>query len=132
MIAMGMDKTPESQSDHPTLKSRVEKAEQRLKNLPPEASRWRRPPVAGPAQLRQLQQRASELSRTMPNDQQIAQSKELLQALPRSCLTPRDQVELPDQKAAQVDLLQKLQAQRDAQQGQAQRQAQPAQRRRRR
>jgi len=117
MIAMGMDKTPANQSDHPTLKSRVEKTDQRAKNLPAEASRWRREPVAGPAQLRQIQQRATELSKTMPNDQQIANSKELLQAMPRSCLTPRDQVELPDQHAAQVDLLQKLQAQRDAQQG---------------
>ena len=119
MIAMGMDTKSDAASDHPTLKSRVEKAAQRAKNLPPEASRWRQQPVAGPSQLRQLQQRAADLATRMPNDQQIQQSKELLAALPRSCLTPRDQA-LPDQHAAQVDLIEKLKAQRAAQPAPAQ------------
>ena len=129
MIAMGMDAASAAASDHPTLKSRVEKTDQRVKNLPPEARNWRRQPVAGPAQLRQYQQRAGDLATRMPNDQQIAQSKELLAALPRSCLTPRDQA-LPDQQAAQVDLIEKIKAQRASQQGQAQ--GQGSQRRRRR
>jgi predicted Zn-dependent protease len=120
MISMGMDTQNEAASDHPSLKSRVEKSVQRAKNLPPEASRWRQQPVAGPSQLRQLQRRAADLATRMPNDQQIQQSQELLAALPRSCLTPRDQA-LPDQQAAQVDLIQKLQAARDSQQGPAQR-----------
>jgi predicted Zn-dependent protease len=126
MIAMGMDTQSAATSDHPTLKSRVEKTEQRVKNLPPESSRWRQQPVASPSELRQLQQRAAQLATTMPNDQQLQQSKELLAALPRSCLTPRDQA-LPDQQDAQVDLIKKLQAMRDARQSQAQ----PTQRRRR-
>ena len=130
MISMGMDKTNEAMSDHPSLKSRVEKTEQRVRNLPAEASRWRRPPVAGPSQLRQLQERAAEVGRRMPNDQSLAQSKELLQALPRSCLTPRDQVALPDQQAAQVDLIEKLKARQAA--ATAQGQGQATQRRRRR
>jgi predicted Zn-dependent protease len=126
MISMGMDTQSAATSDHPTLKSRVEKTNQRVKNLPPESSRWRQQPVASPSELRQYQQRAAQLATTMPNDQQLQQSKELLAALPRSCLTPRDQ-SLPDQEAAQVDLIKKLQAARDARQGQAQ----PTQKRRR-
>jgi predicted Zn-dependent protease len=119
MISMGMDTQSAAASDHPTLKSRVEKTDQRVKNLPPEASRWRQQPVASPSELRQYQQRTASLATTMPNDQQLQQSKELLAALPRSCLTPRDQA-LPDQQDAQVDLIKKIQAARDAQQGQAQ------------
>jgi len=71
MIEMGMDTQSAATSDHPTLKSRVEKTEQRLKNLPPEASQWRKPPVATPAQFRQYQQRAAQLANTMPTDQQL-------------------------------------------------------------
>ena len=119
MIDKGLDTQSAQMSDHPTLKSRVEKTNQRVKNLPPEASRWRQQPVASPSELRQYQQRAASLATKMPNDQQLQQSKELLAALPRSCLTPRDQ-SLPDQEAAQVDLIKKLQAARDARQGQAQ------------
>ena len=119
MISMGMDTESAAASDHPTLKSRVEKSTQRVKNLPPEASRWQQQPVAGRSELRQYQQRAADLATRMPNDQQLQQSKELLAALPRSCLTPRDQA-LPDQQDAQVDLIRKLQAAREARQGQAQ------------
>ena len=119
MIAMGMDTQSAEMSDHPTLKSRVEKAVQRAKNLPPESSRWRQQPVASPSELRQLQQRAASLANTMPNDQQLQQSKELLAALPRSCLTPLDQA-LPDQQNAQINLIEQLQAAHDAQQGQSQ------------
>jgi predicted Zn-dependent protease len=117
MIQMGMDTQSAAASDHPTLKSRVEKTDQRVKNLPAEASQWRKQPVASPAELRQLQQRAAGLATKMPNDQQLQQSKELLAALPRSCLTPRDQA-LPDQQDAQIDLIHKLQAAHDAHQTQ--------------
>jgi predicted Zn-dependent protease len=126
MIAMGMDTASAAASDHPTLKSRVEKTNQRVKNLPPDASKWQRPPVAGPAEFRRLQQRAAEVGRNMPTDQQIAQTKELLAALPRSCLTPLDQA-LPDQQAAQVDLIEKLKAAKAGEPSQGQ----GAQRRRR-
>ena len=115
MIDKGYDKPDASASDHPTLKSRVEKTRARVKNLPADASRWQRAPVAGPQQFRQIQERATQVARNMPDDQSLTQSKELLQALPRSCLTPRDQVDLPDQRAAQETIIQQLQARRAAQ-----------------
>jgi predicted Zn-dependent protease len=115
MIDKGYDKTPETMSDHPSLKSRVQKAQQRVKNLGDKASRFRQPEVASAAEFRQLQERAISVGKSMPTDQSLAQSKELLQALPRSCLTPRDQVALPDQRAAQMDLLQYLQGQQAVQ-----------------
>ena len=39
MIALGYDKTPAIQSDHPTLASRVEASEKRIKELPAGAQR---------------------------------------------------------------------------------------------
>ena len=90
MIDKGYDKTPEMLSDHPTLKSRVETAQQRIKELPPNAKDWRKPPIADAAKFKQLQDRARQLSKTMPNDQQLANSQQLLQALPRSCVAPVD------------------------------------------
>lgn len=114
MIAKGYDKPADGSSDHPTLRSRVENTQKRIRNLPPEASRWQRAPVAGPQRFRQLQARAADVGRNMPNDQSLAQSSELLQALPRSCLTPLDQA-LPDQKRAQVNIIEYFRAQRAAQ-----------------
>jgi predicted Zn-dependent protease len=96
MIDAGYDKTPAIASDHPTLASRVEDAKKRVKDLPPNASEWRRPPVADPAKFHELQARARQLAGTMPNDQSLAKSQQLAQALPRSCLIPyttKDEVE---------------------------------------
>lgn len=128
MIAKGYDKTPASQSDHPTLASRVEATAKRVKNLPPEADQWRRPPVAAPAEFRQLQQRALAVGRNTPTDQQLANAQQLLQAMPRSCLTPRDGESLPDQRQAQMNIIDYLQRQKQGQQGQQR----PGQRGRRR
>lgn len=90
MIDQGYDKTPAYLSDHPSLKSRVEEAERRAADLPPNAKNWRRPPVADAARFKQLQQRASAVGKDMPSDQSLANSQELLQALPRSCVAPVD------------------------------------------
>jgi predicted Zn-dependent protease len=108
MIDKGYDKTPAMMSDHPTLASRVEAAKKRASNLPPEASQWRRQPVAAGAQFTQLQDRAVAVGRNMPTDQQLAKTQQLLQAMPRSCLTPRDQEALPDQREAQLNVIEML------------------------
>ena len=108
MIDKGYDKTPAMMSDHPTLASRVEATKKRVKNLPASADQWRRAPVAENAEFRQLQDRAVAVGKSMPTDQQLAQSQQLLAALPRSCLTPRDQEALPDQRQAQLNILELL------------------------
>jgi predicted Zn-dependent protease len=107
MIDKGMDKGVAFLSDHPTLASRVQTANQRAKELGPDAERWRREPVASPSEFRRIQQRAQQLARSMPDDKSLAQTQELLQALPRSCLTPAVQ---EDQVRARDDLQRKLRA----------------------
>lgn len=116
MIDMGYDKGNEMLSDHPSLSSRVEVAHQRAAELPPGAQQLRKPPVATPQQFQALKQRIQQSTGSMPNDKSLQFSQELLQALPRSCLTP---VIMPDQKEAQADIEKKVEA---AQQQQAQQQ----------
>jgi predicted Zn-dependent protease len=96
MIDLGYDKTPEYMSDHPTLASRVAAAKKRVSELPPGASKWREPPIANAAQFAALKQRAIEVGKQMPTDEQLENAQTLLSAVP-SCLLPVDQ---PDQKAA--------------------------------
>jgi predicted Zn-dependent protease len=108
MIDKGYDKTPAMMSDHPTLASRVDATKKRVANLPANARDWRQRPVADDAEFRQLQQRAVAVGKNMPTDQQLAQSQQLLAALPRSCLTPRDQEALPDQRQAQLNIIEAL------------------------
>lgn len=114
MIDKGLDTTPEIMSSHPSLASRVEKARERARNLRPEARRWQRPPVADGREFRRLQDRAEEIGRTMPDDKSLAQTQELLAAMPRSCLTPRDNVALPDQRAAQERVVDDLRREQQA------------------
>ena len=112
MIEKGYDKTPEVMSDHPSLANRVAATKKRVGNLPPEAERWQRPPVASGAEFRRLQQRAEEVGRNMPTDQTLANSQELLRAMPRSCLTPLDQdTKLRDQREAQMNIIEALKRQ---------------------
>jgi len=87
---MGYDKTPEMVSDHPTLANRVKATEERVQKLPPNAKQWLRPPIASPAEYRQIQARANQLAKTLPDDKSLANSQQLLQALPRSCVAPED------------------------------------------
>jgi predicted Zn-dependent protease len=110
MIDKGLDTTPEMMSDHPTLKSRVVASKDRASRLKPETKQWRKPPVADPQKFRQLQDRATQLGKTMPDDTSLKQTQELLAAMPRSCLTPRDNVSLPDQKAAQQQVVSDINA----------------------
>lgn len=120
MIAKGLDKGSEFMSDHPSLKSRVDAAEERAGKLPPQAKQWARPPVAGPARFQELQARAAKLGKTLPDDKTLS-SQKLLQALPRSCIAP---VDPPDALQARQEIVQKAQA---VQAQEQQRQAAPAQ-----
>jgi predicted Zn-dependent protease len=120
MIDKGMDKTPEMMSDHPSLANRVAASKERVQRLPPEAKRWLQPPVADGPAFRQLQQRAVAVGKTMPTSESLANAQQLLQAMPRSCLTPRDQEALPDQREAQLGIIEYLKRQQAAE-GRAQR-----------
>lgn len=111
MIEKGYDTTPEILSDHPSLKNRVKTIDEYVKDLPPEAADWRRDPVAGPKRFRDLQQRALRVGKGMPSDTSLENSQELLQALPRSCVTPVPQFK--DQREAQERLTRKAQARTD-------------------
>jgi predicted Zn-dependent protease len=108
MIDKGLDKGVAFLSDHPTLASRVQAAKERARELGPDVDRYRRPPVASGSRFRDLQDQAARVARTMPNDKTLAQTKELLQALPRSCLTPAVQ---DDQVRATRQLQRDLEAQ---------------------
>ena len=120
MIDKGYDKTPESMSDHPSLASRVQATQKRVANLPAESDRWRKQPIAAEGEFRQLQARALQVGKNMPTDQSLAGSQELLRAMPRSCLTPRDQEALPDQHEAQLNIIEALRrAQQSGQSGSA-------------
>lgn len=106
MIDLGYDTTPEYMSDHPTLASRVAAAKKFASQLPPDAKQWRKPPIANAAKFAALKQRAIEVGKMMPKDEQLENAQTLLSAVP-SCLLPVDQ---PDQKAAQAKLKQAVEA----------------------
>jgi predicted Zn-dependent protease len=105
-------------SDHPTLQSRVEAADKAAPGL-----EKRRPtpppgPVADVGQFKQYQQMAVQVAARTPNDQQVMNTKQLLQALPRSCWVPEGYVP-PDQAEAQkvlVDKAKKIQEEQQKQQ----------------
>lgn len=90
MIAAGYDTTPGILSDHPTLASRVEAANQRVQQLGGSVDAHRQPNIATDAQFAQIRSRAAQLGKTLPTDASLANSQQLLQALPRSCVTPLD------------------------------------------
>jgi predicted Zn-dependent protease len=88
MIDAGYDKTPAIASDHPTLASRVDDAKRRVKELPPQAASWQKPPIADAAKFKELQARAAQVAKTTPDDSSLQNSQQLLAALPRSCIIP--------------------------------------------
>lgn len=114
MIEKGYDTSSALLSDHPTLKSRVEAADQRVKELPPQAEQWRRKPVASADEFKALQKRAAKLGKKMPDDQSLSNAQELLAAMPRSCLTPQEPA---DQKEAQQRILHRVEAAQAASRG---------------
>lgn len=107
MIDMGYDKGNEMLSDHPSLSSRAELARKRAAELGPEARKWRKAPVATAAEFQRLQARSVAVGKNMPTDQSLAQTQELLAAMPRSCLTPAIH---EDQKQAEIAVMRRLQA----------------------
>ncbi len=126
MIEKGYDKGSDGVgkylSDHPSLKSRAETADRRAAEIPPHVrQQLRQPPVATPAEYRELQLRAAQIGQSMPNDTTLAGAQQLLQALPRSCLTP---VITPDQEQAAQGIQQRVEQNQERQEAQRQ-QAQP-------
>jgi predicted Zn-dependent protease len=89
MIAAGYDKTPGYMSDHPTLASRVQKVNEWVKDLGPNAGR-ESGPIASAAQFRDYQQRAAEIAKRTPDDSTIQNGQQLAAALPHSCVMPTD------------------------------------------
>src|SRR5206468_1820359 len=87
LIDKGYDKTPEIESDHPSLASRVQAAKQHAAQLPAEASSWRKPPVADAATFASLKARAAEIGAKMKTSEELAKAQTLLSAVP-SCVTP--------------------------------------------
>ncbi|HEX4795933.1 MAG TPA: M48 family metalloprotease [Humisphaera sp.] len=118
MVDKGYDKTPEMLSDHPTLASRVKKAKERSDHLGGRATSLLQPNVATQEQFNQYKQLAQLVGASMPNDQQaLANTKQLLQALPRSCVMP---YEPKDQQDAQQEIMAKAQAAQQQQEAQQQ------------
>lgn len=106
MIDKGMDTTPEYMSDHPTLKSRVDAAKKRAASLPPEASQWRRAPVADATLFASTKDQLAQASKRAPSTEDVMAAQTLLAAVP-SCLLPVDQ---PEQKQAQAAVARELQS----------------------
>ncbi len=98
MIAQGYDTTPELLSDHPSLANRVQTIQGYVKDLPPQAAQWRKPNVADPAQFQQLQARAAQIDKQMPDDKSLESAQNLLNAFP-SCVAA---VQTPQQQKAQA------------------------------
>lgn len=115
MIDQGYDtngKFEEFLSDHPSLASRVEVARQRAASISPSVrERLAQPPVATPREFEALKRRAQDISASLPKDKTLAGTQDLLQALPRSCLTP---AVAPDQKEAAQRLEERMEAQAKA------------------
>jgi predicted Zn-dependent protease len=112
MIAKGLDTPSDLTSDHPTLASRVKKADERARTMPdlPPKSQLRRPEIASVSQFSRYKQRALDAGRNTPDDKSLAKSKLLLAAIPRSCIAP---VDPPDQEAARQQLLTDLKSEQN-------------------
>jgi predicted Zn-dependent protease len=104
MIAQGYDTTPELLSDHPSLANRVQTINGYVKDLPPQTAQLRRPETAAPDRFHQLQARAAEIDKQMPDDKSLESAQNLLNAFP-SCVAA---VETPKQKQAQAIYRQKV------------------------
>lgn len=97
---------PAFMSTHPSSVSRVQAAERRAKEWEAKGKDFRRPAVAAGRQFRALQERAEEVGRRTPTDETLANAKELLAALPQSCLLP-DEPHPQEVQAARQRMTQK-------------------------
>jgi len=100
LIDKGYDKTPEWQSDHPSLSNRVQAAKQRAQKISAQAAAWKKAPIADAAKFEQLKNRAAQVAKTTKKDTELGKAQLLLRAVP-SCLLPADSAE---QKDAQEQL----------------------------
>lgn len=100
LIDKGYDKTPEWQSDHPSLSSRVQAAHSRAQKIEAQAAAWKKAPIADAARFEKLKERAAQVAKTTKKDTELGKAQLLLRALP-SCLLPVDSAE---QKDAQEQL----------------------------
>jgi predicted Zn-dependent protease len=100
LIDKGYDTSSDITSDHPTLKSRVQAAKERVAKLPPEAASWRKPPVADGPRFAGIQQRAAQVAASMPKDKSMEVAQTLLSSV-ASCVSPVDQ---PEQKEARAKI----------------------------
>jgi predicted Zn-dependent protease len=106
LIDKGLDKTPEIESDHPSLASRVKAAHEHAAALPAEAASWRKPPIKDASAFAAFKTHVASVGSSMKTSEQLAKAQTLLTSVP-SCVTPMDQ---PDQKQAQDRLAKALQA----------------------
>ena len=104
MIAAGYDKTPEMQSDHPKLATRVDNTARRVKELPNTAAQWRRPDTFSASEFAAIQTRVNRISKNPPKGKQAQAAQLMLTAFP-SCVAP---AETPKQKSAQQTILDAL------------------------
>jgi predicted Zn-dependent protease len=109
MIDAGYDKTPAMASDHPTLASRVKATERRISELPANASTWHKPPIADNRKFAQIKAQAAADAKRLPDDTTLANSQQLLQALPRSCVAPVPQQDEIQARQALSERAQKAQ-----------------------
>jgi len=100
LIDKGLDKTPEAMSDHPKLSTRVANTDKRVAQLPADAAKWRRPPIADAQQFAALRQKSAQLAKAMPNDQAAQKAQAILAAFP-SCVARSDQ---PGQSSARCQV----------------------------
>ncbi len=102
MIDKGFDTTPAMQSDHPTLKSRVENAKKELAVWQKEnGDKYLGTPIATDQQFAQLKAKAATISASMPDDSGTQTAQKLLASF-SSCVAPVDQ---PEQTRAKAELL---------------------------
>jgi predicted Zn-dependent protease len=88
MIAAGYDTGSEYTSDHPKLSIRVANTAQRVKQLG-DTSKYRKPPIADPAQFAQLKQQAQADCSRQPTSDELMKAKALLASF-ASCVAPND------------------------------------------
>ena len=100
LIDKGYDKTPEIQSDHPSLSSRVQAARTRAQQLPEAAKEWRSAPIADASRFAALKTRAAQVAQTTKKESDLGKAQLLLRSVP-SCLLA---VDTPEQKDAVAQL----------------------------
>ena len=102
MISLGYDTTPASQSDHPTLKSRVEAAKKYAADWDAQHPNGagQVPPIADAGRFAALKAKAAQISAASPDDSQVKKAQTLLASF-NSCFGQGDQ---PEQQAAKAEL----------------------------